>query len=252
MDALKLLHKKILKSEVIKHRYRLTALMKAVESILSGGKLTLTHLGRNLPGKIYEKHKIKCIDRLLGNSKLHKERHALYRLMGQWLLCRVKHPVIIVDWSDVYEGQKFVMLTAAIPVGGRTLTLFEQVYPMKQYNSPKAHNRFLKELAQVVPKNKRPIIITDAGFRGPWFRAVDALDWDWVGRIRKGVYVSLNQGERWMKTKQLYLGATRTIKYIGKSLLSIKHPYECHLYSVKKNTNNNNSKRKTNHTLSAS
>jgi len=127
MHALKLLHKRLLNTHTIKHQYRLTALMKAVESILDGGKLTLTHLGRNLPGKIYEKHKIKCIDRLLGNSKLHKERHALYNQMGRWLLCRVKHPVIIVDWSDVYEGQKFVMLTAAIPLGGRTLTLFEQV-----------------------------------------------------------------------------------------------------------------------------
>lgn len=200
MDALKLLHKNILKSQVITHQYRLTAVMKAVESILCGGKLTLTHLGRNLPEKIYEKHKIKCIDRLLGNSKLHNERHALYRLMGHWLLCGVKHPVIIVDWSDVYEGQKFVMLTAAIPVGGRTLTLFEQVYPMKQYNSPKAHKQFLKELAQVVPKNKRPIIVTDAVFRGPWFHAVNALGWDWVGRIRKSVYVSLNQGKRTINT----------------------------------------------------
>ncbi len=52
MDALKLLHKKILKSEVIKHRYRLTALMKAVVVKLGaqirgkkGSNLDLTYIG---------------------------------------------------------------------------------------------------------------------------------------------------------------------------------------------------------------
>lgn len=82
-----------------------------------------------------------------------------------------------MDWSDVYEGQQFVMLTAAIPLGSRALTLYEKVYPMKQYNSPKAHKQFLQELSRVVPTSKHPIIITDAGFRGPWFREVEALGW---------------------------------------------------------------------------
>jgi hypothetical protein len=214
--------------------------MKAVESVLNGGKLTLTHLGRNIPGSSYEKHKIKCIDRLLGNKKLHGERTAVYGQMGRWLLNRVSRPLIVVDWSDVYEGQQFVMLTAAIPVGGRALTLYEKVYPMKQYNSPKAHKQFLHELSHVVPKNKLPIIITDAGFRGPWFREVNALGWDWLGRIRKGVYYSLNHGGKWDKTSQLYQKATRIMKYIGPGLLSKKNPYECRLYLVKKNNKSTN------------
>jgi len=240
MHAVKLLHKRLLDTRAIKHTYRLGALMKAIEGLLNGGKLTLTHLGRNLAGASYEKHKIKCMDRLLGNKHLHGERCALYRQMGRWLLSQVSRPLIVVDWSDVYEGQQFVMLTAAIPMGGRALTLYEKVYPMKQYNSPKAHKQFLQELLQIVPKSKRPIIITDAGFRGPWFRDVEALGWDWVGRIRKGVYYSLNQGGKWNKTSQLYQKATHTIKYIGQSLLSKKRPYDCQLYLVKKNKKGTN------------
>ncbi len=240
MHAIKLLHKRLLNTRAIKHRYRLNALLRAVEGLLKGGKLTLTHLGRNLPGVSYEKHKIKCMDRLLGNPKLHKERFALYRQMGIWLLSKVSRPLIVVDWSDVYEGQQFVMLTAAIPLGSRALTLYEKVYPMKQYNSPKAHKQFLQALSQVVPQRKHPIIITDAGFRGPWFREVEALGWDWVGRIRKGVYYSLNEGAQWHKTSQLYKKATQTIKAIGRGFLSKKRPYECHLYLVKKNNKSAN------------
>jgi len=240
MHAVKLLHKRLLNTRTIKHLVRLSAFMKAVEGLLVGGMLTLTHIGRNLPGTSYEKHKIKCMDRLLGNKKLHGERCALYQQMSGWLLNTVSCPLIVVDWSDVYEGQQFMMLTAAIPLGSRALTLYEKVYPMKQYNSPKAHKQFLQELSQIVPKDKRPILVTDAGFRGPWFREVEALGWDWVGRIRKGVYYSLNQGTQWNKTSQLYRKATRTMKYIGRSLLSKGQPYECHLYLVKKNTKSAN------------
>ena len=141
MHSLRLLHKRLFDCGVIHHCNRLDALMKVVGGLLDGGKLTLTHLGRSLIGTGYEKHKIKCADRLLGNTHLHAERKGVYRQMGRWLLCQLARPVILVDWSDVYEGQKFVMLTAAIPMGGRAFTLYEEVYPMKQYNSPRAHKQ---------------------------------------------------------------------------------------------------------------
>lgn len=235
MHSLKLLHKRLLKSQVISHPSRLLALMKAVEGLLNGGKLTLTHLGRHLPGKGYEKHKVKCMDRLLGNTKLHDERQKIYWLMGHWLLSQTARPIIIVDWSDVYEGQQFMMLTAGVPIGGRTLTLYEAVYPMKQYNSPKAHKHFLSRLATVIPQTKRPIIVTDAGFRGPWFRAINELGWDWVGRIRKGVHYTLDQGKSWESTQRLYCKATFAIQYVGKAILTTHQPYTGHLYLVKKN-----------------
>jgi len=226
MHGLKLLHKRLFQCDVIAHKTRLTALLKVVEGLLSGSKLTRTHLGRSLSGTVYEKHKIKCVGRVLGNSHLHAERKGVYRQMGRWLLCQLTRPMIIVDWSDVYAGQKFVMLTASIPMGGRTYTLYEEVYPMKQYHSPKSHTRFLRGLADIVPKTKHPIIVTDAGFRGPWFRAVEALGWDWVGRIRKGVHYSLDQGKTWESTQQLYRQATFTIQLVGQALLTTKQPYK--------------------------
>ena len=240
MHGLKLLHKRLLKSQVMAHKSRLNALMKTVGGLLCGNKLTLTHLGRSLTGTGYEKHKIKCVDRLLGNRKLHGERQAIYCQMAHWLLCRVSRPIIIVDWSDVYEGQAFVMLTAAIPLRGRALVLYEEVYPMKQYNSPGAHKRFLKGLSDVVPENTHPVIVTDAGFRGPWFRAVETLGWDWVGRLRKGGNYTLNQGDTWQSVSSLYRQANYTMKYIGQALLTMKQPYTGQLYLVKKNLKGNN------------
>ena len=61
------------------HRARLKALVKLVDSLLVGGKATVAELGRNMRTLAYEKHAIKCADRLIGNRHLAAERMAVYR-----------------------------------------------------------------------------------------------------------------------------------------------------------------------------
>ena len=36
----------------------------------------------------------------------------------------------------------------------------------------------------MLPANCCPCILSDAGFKNPWFKAVASLGWDYVGRIR--------------------------------------------------------------------
>ncbi|MGD4910013.1 transposase, partial [Xanthomonas citri pv. citri] len=47
-----------------------------------------------------------------------------------------------------------------------------------------AEKRFLQQLRRMIPDDVRPILVTDAGVRTPWFRAVSAMGWEWVGRLR--------------------------------------------------------------------
>jgi hypothetical protein len=74
-------------------------------------------------------------------------------------------------------------------VGGRTLTVFEMVFPERMQGSPKAEWRFLQRLRAVLPPGTRPILVTDAGFRAPWCRAVERLGWHWVTRVRNRTLV---------------------------------------------------------------
>ena len=179
------------------HKTRAAAVVKLVGSLLGGGKATLTELGRNIRGGAFEKHRIKCADRLLGNEHLHAERIAFYRTLAHWLLGAVERPWIIVDWSDVELGHGLLMLKAAVPVGGRALSVYEEVHPLSRYNSSKTHRRFLERLNAVLPEGCQPIIITDAGFRGPWFRAVEALGWDWIGRVRNEIKYRRADSNTW-------------------------------------------------------
>jgi hypothetical protein len=54
------------------HKYRQSALIDATVALINGASLTLTSIGRFLPGRAQVKNKIKRIDRLLGNESLQK------------------------------------------------------------------------------------------------------------------------------------------------------------------------------------
>lgn len=180
MHAVSLLETWLERNRVIGHQARVGALMRVVESLLSGGKLSLTQLGRYRAGTAYVKHHIKAVDRLLGNHHLHAEREGIYRALSARVLAGVARPVIVVDWTDTARDRDWLTLRASVPVDGRAITLYEEVHPLRHYNTSRTHRGFLKTFHRVLPALCRPVIVTDAGFRGPWFIQVESYGWDWV------------------------------------------------------------------------
>ncbi|MDA0824809.1 MAG: IS4 family transposase, partial [Proteobacteria bacterium] len=79
------------------HNRRLGSIFSAVSGLLDGRQLSLTSVGRHLPGGAKEKHKIKRVDRLLSNAILSADRRDIYRWMAHQLLGATRHPNIIVD-----------------------------------------------------------------------------------------------------------------------------------------------------------
>ena len=61
---------------------------------------------------------------------------------------------------------------------------------------------------KVLPRDCKPIIVTDAGFKTPWFRSVLAQGWDFVGRTRLPNFYSVD-GESWQCITHLYKKATQ-------------------------------------------
>lgn len=60
---------------------------------------------------------------------------------------------------------------------------YHQVFCESQLGSQIAHEQFLKTLRDIIPSHIKVTIITDAGFRTPWFREVISYGWDVIGRI---------------------------------------------------------------------
>lgn len=233
MHALNRLQQMLKKHCPAIHTYRLTSLMDMVESLTYGQRLTVTGLGRSSLRPINMKHAIKQSDRLVGNTHLFDERHVIYKAITERLLGNNKRPLILVDWSDYSHDRSQQLLRASVPVGGRALTLYEEVHPLSDYGKARIQHQFLKTLQSFIAQDSRPIVITDAGFIGPWFRAVETLGWDYVGRIRQNVLYRDETSEEWIKCKTLYEQATTTPRYHGEIDLTRAHPFRCQLYVYK-------------------
>ena len=140
--------------------------------------------------------------------------------------------MILVDWADSALEHKQVILEAAVPMKGRSISIDEEAHPMRGYNNAGTHRRFLERLKSVLPVGCRPIVVTDAGFRGPWYRDVEALGWDWVGRIRNRIKYLRPETGHWCFIDSLYPQATPRVRHIGWRCLSHRHRYWCRLYLV--------------------
>ena len=216
MSIIKTLHTLIKQSLPNLHLARLNALMAAVEAGLTGASVSITTLGRAVAGPTFIKHKIKRMDRLAGNRHLKSERKALYGVMTQFLLKSLPLPLIIVDWSPLTDDQSQQLLRASLPVGGRSITLYEEVHPESKLGNRRVQHQFLAHLQELLPQHVTPIIVADSGFRTPFFREVDRLGWHWIGRIRNRDFISFNDTpEEWFAAKSLYAKATSKAKLLG-------------------------------------
>lgn len=195
------------------HARRLATLLEAVAACVGGPRLTLTDIGRRFAGDGALRHKIKRADRLLGNRRLQSEAASIYCAVCRVSLARIREPVIVIDWSDLKADQSVHLLRAALPVGGRALTLYEEVHPHSKLGNRAVQHRFLQRLAQMLPPGAAPVVVADSGFKVPFYREVERLGWRWVGRIRGRDRVRLKK--RWVGCKTLFRKATETPTGLG-------------------------------------
>jgi len=165
------------------HSRRLASFSAAVAAVISAGQLTLTAIGRSYRSST-PKHGIKRADRLVGNFTLWSERFILLRALALYLVRGVARPVVLIDWTGVGDGTRQCALVAAIPFAGRAIPILFEVHSLRRYGCRAVHRRFLQRLSAVLPQRCSPIVVADAGFKMPFYRAVDALGWGYVIRVR--------------------------------------------------------------------
>lgn len=85
----------------------------------------------------------------------------------------------------------------------------------------------------MLPTGCIPLLITDAGFRGAWFRLVNRMGWYWIGRIRNRDMVSPENGDAWAGCKTLYPFATVKARSLGQFNYVRNHPVPCRLVLIK-------------------
>lgn len=215
------------------------SLFVAINSATKGSNLSLSALGRKT-GELnqqIEKHSIKRTDRLIGNTKLQNCRSFFYEKITKIFSTTIKHPLISIDWSTVYNYD-FVMLRASIAFSGRAVTIYEEVHPEKKMNNHQVHKQFLKKLSEILPQTCLPIICTDAGFKVPWFKLVESHNWYWLARSR-GVILCRFQGDtHWKYIGKYHDKATAKATEQPMCELSKTHAHVCRVVLYKKKNKN--------------
>ncbi len=194
------------------HQYRQNALLDATVAVTCEASLTLTNIGRYLPGTAQVKNKIKRVGRLWGTSALHRDIPLIFRNITSLFTRKLPWCVIAVDWSG-YPSQEYHVLCASLLCDGRSIPLISPILPSKKQNDSLAQKAFINDLAAAIPTVSRVTIATDAGFRCSWFHQVRELRWDFVGRVRGAVYFRLNNDEQWRQLKDL--SVKPSTEYLG-------------------------------------
>ena len=143
MHRLPVLHALLNSSVPSLHKRRRQAPVAVVTSLVGGAQASVTSMGRGLSGRVRDKHKIKRTDRLLSDRTLYQERQPIYSALTQCLTQHLKEPVILIDGSPLCTDQSWQLLRAAVSVGGRALTLYEEVHPRRLLSNRRIQHQFL-------------------------------------------------------------------------------------------------------------
>ncbi len=235
MHAMEILRDTLARGCCSLHKRRLDCLMNAVGAALHARSHSLSNLARALSARTSVRHRVKCMDRLLGNGTLQRQGVAIYGAMAAQVLAGCSQPVILIDWSDLKADRSVQMIRASLALQGRSLTLLEQVCSARQAATRGTHARFLRHLKAIVGDQARPIIVTDAGFHAPWFAAVEQLGWHWLGRIRGRDLVrpAGDSQARWMSCRGVWAAATATPADLGAYECVRSRPHVCRLVLLK-------------------
>ena len=208
------MHAKLIVARVLEpclvelHAKRAAALQRAVVAVLRGGALSLSSIALAMAGAIGLRHRVKSVDRLLGNCRLQEATTHIYGALAHLWLCGLPQVLLVVDWSDLTPDQRWHWLRASVAVNGRSVTLYEEVHPQRLYANRGVHRRFLSRVAQLLPRGCVPIVMTDAGFHSTWLKLVAERGWSYVGRIRGRDMVRQADGP-WVRCKALYAQASQ-------------------------------------------
>jgi hypothetical protein len=238
--VLEIVHRELLKALRHIHAKRVAAVWTVVEALLFGGKLSLTELGRASRRRICDRYNIKQVDRLLGNVKLHGQVGSFFSALTRLVVSKAQRLLVLVDWTEFNE--RYWILSAAVPVEGRALTIYEEVHPTKRLHHKEVERAFLQTLkGRIVPAGVEVVVVTDAGFRNPWFQAVREVGWHYIGRLGGRVLLieagsapwMRQERDNWRRADAFYAQASHKSQALGPYILAKANPLEVNVVLFK-------------------
>ena len=99
-----------------RHAYRRRLLCELTLTLVRSGRGWLTALGRDLRSPAHAKHRIKRVDRFVGNARLHADLPQAYQSLCQWVIQSAR-PVILVDWTTLTDTHWLLVASVGLRFG---------------------------------------------------------------------------------------------------------------------------------------
>jgi hypothetical protein len=98
------------------HAKRAAACERAVVAVVLGAALSLSGIALGVRSVTGYRHRVKSVDRVLGNGALHAARAELYAAVAARRLTGVRELLLVIDWSDLTRDQRWHWLRASVAV----------------------------------------------------------------------------------------------------------------------------------------
>lgn len=221
------------------HKARKQCLSRFIGDLLDYEvNLSVTEIGKKLSSSSSVKSKIQAADYLIGNKKLASQIPLIYKGLADFFWGDAQELVVLIDWSGSCK-EKLHTLTASVVGHGRSIPIYHQVFCESQLGAQTAHEQFLRTLREIIPTHIKATIITDAGFRTPWFREVMSYDWDVIGRIYGGFGFQKEGEKDWMSLNEVDFGGVGKAYSLGKGKIGKKtRRVPGHVYTYKEELSN--------------
>lgn len=108
-----------------------------------------------------------------------------------------------------------------------------------------AHDQFLADLASILPSNTTALVVSDTGFKVPWYKSAEKLGWYWLGRVRGKVQYADLGAKNWQFIKNLHNTPSSHSKTLGDKRLTKSNPISCQIALYKSRPKGRKNQRST-------
>lgn len=210
------------------HINRLQAVMDVATGIQHSKRLSIASIGRHLESDAQVKHRIKKVDRLLGNKHLYGELATIYKGLSHYVfkyIAQDKVAPIVIDLCYLKDDHDIQMLSAEVATQGRTLPLYREVFEKGELKG--REKEFITQVSGCIPEGREVLVIMDAGFGDEWFAAIESKNWYWLVRARGGKYLKLSKEGEWREASELFEEIGPRAKCYEEAYITKSHPRPC-------------------------
>lgn len=175
-------------------------LAAAVFGLMNSRRAGVAAIARGIPGPVAKKHKIKLVDRFLGNHQIIIDK-AVVPLIS-WLAATRQRLFLALDWTDLHDARHQVLF-ASVTIGTRALPILWRVVEKKnpQLSQNREEERLLEKLKQLISLGIEVVILADRGFgRVELLKKLELLRFRYVIRV---------SGTAWIESSR-FSGALRS------------------------------------------